>query len=140
MGVDTGRQTAAQVLEDLTWRPSHLWAVPSVGTKRACDEPLVSPPAWLEVFLIGFLFRGIKLTLAKNTAYLVQRRKIGFRFRVSVQMQNKLSSLHIFYHSIWAKQNANDFAILDLNVSTFVSDTNTHFYLFRLILGGKEEG
>lgn len=40
-----------------------------------------------------------------------------------------------FYHSIWAKQNANDFAVLDLNRSTFVSDTNMLFHFFSLILG-----
>lgn len=78
-------------------RPPHLW-VPSMGNQERISRPPAATSVWLNVPLIGFLFRGIKLTLPKNIAYRVQRGKIGcrFRFRVTVQMQNKLWNLHVF--------------------------------------------
>lgn len=59
-------------LEGLTQRPSHPWVVPSMGTQGIFYEPPVPTSAWLKVVLIGFLLRGIQLTLPKNIAYFVQ--------------------------------------------------------------------
>lgn len=76
--------------KDFTHRPSHPGWYQAWGTKGIVYECPRSTSAWLKVLLLGFLFRDIKLNLSKNITYLVQGRKIGFRFRVSVQMQNKL--------------------------------------------------
>lgn len=83
-------------------------------------ESLMATSAWLQVFLMGFPFRCIRLTFPTWGNLIYRYKCINYQFQPRIQ----------------AKQNVNGFVIPDVNVSSIVSDT---FFIFSVCYWGEDE-